>query len=67
MYYRGRGKCIKQSVEEGSLVYDFNGAADDRRRTICRKEFAISCFIDLVLSFKIEESTVQIPFNFSEW
>ena len=42
----------------------FYKTTDGGRGTVCRTEFAISKFINLVLSFKIEESVVQIFFNF---
>ena len=45
----------------------FNGTPDGRRGTICRAECLVDCFIYLVLSFEIEESIVQFPFNFGEW
>ena len=55
---------MKQLVEEGGPIC---GTADVGRGIICRTEFAISQFINLVLSFKIEESVFQLLFNFSEW
>ena len=41
----------------------FNRAPDGRRRTVCRTKFLIDCFVYLVLSFEIGESTVQFSFN----